>query len=377
MSLRSLLLCSDDKVTRVLRRVLSDLEIGVEHCGDAESAVHKLTRRRYEAVIVDCGDDQVAARVFASVRSAPCNRHAIAVALIDSQRDVQSAFTLGAHFVLYKTISSERAKGSFRAARALMKCERRRNTRVAIEIPVTLSGAEIKGQPRIVTSDMSEGGMAIQLPRRTRKRGPLRVKFTLPGTDDAIDCGAEVAWENPGLHTGIRFVDLSRKQRNCLKSWMNRHCPEIEKEDPPVPCKLTDVSPGGCYLKMATPFPVRTMVLLLMRAADSSVSVEGIVRAMHQESGMGVEFIQNTSQQREQVEEFIRHLNHGGVPLELEVEPEGLDDAESLVSISPRAADDPLLDLFRRSRELSPEAFHSELQKQRSSRGEAAEAASV
>ena len=37
--LQALLLCSDDKVVRVLRRVLTDLEIAVEHCTDLDSAV--------------------------------------------------------------------------------------------------------------------------------------------------------------------------------------------------------------------------------------------------------------------------------------------------------------------------------------------------
>jgi len=46
MSLQALVLCSDDKIIRVLRRVLSDLEIGVELCADADSCVRKLTRRR-------------------------------------------------------------------------------------------------------------------------------------------------------------------------------------------------------------------------------------------------------------------------------------------------------------------------------------------
>ncbi len=44
MSLQALVFCADEKVVRVLRRVLSELEIGMELCADAESAIHKLTR---------------------------------------------------------------------------------------------------------------------------------------------------------------------------------------------------------------------------------------------------------------------------------------------------------------------------------------------
>ena len=54
MNLKSLLLCSDDKIVRVLRRTLGDLDIRVELCASSEIALRKLTRERFEAIIVDC-----------------------------------------------------------------------------------------------------------------------------------------------------------------------------------------------------------------------------------------------------------------------------------------------------------------------------------
>src|SRR5579863_9945255 len=195
MSLQALVLCSDDKIIRVLRRVLSDLEIGVELCTDADSSVRKLTRRRFEAVVVDCNDEDMAAQVLKSVRSAPCNKRSIAVAMIDGQKAVRSAFALGAHFVLYKPISTERARTSFRAARALMKCERRRNIRVPIQFPVALVMENGARQRKALTSDISQGGMSLRLARRAEDSGPMRIKFTLPGTEHNLECVTEVAWE--------------------------------------------------------------------------------------------------------------------------------------------------------------------------------------
>ena len=89
MSLQALVFCADEKVVRVLRRVLSELEIGMELCPDAESAIHKLTRRRFEAVIVDCADPRTASRVLRSARSAPCNKRAVAVAIVGAQTDAR------------------------------------------------------------------------------------------------------------------------------------------------------------------------------------------------------------------------------------------------------------------------------------------------
>src|SRR6266436_9027702 len=143
MGLRALVLCADEKIVRVLRRVLSDLEIGIEHCTDPDGAIRKLTRERFEAVIIDCTDQKTAAQVLKSARSAPCNKRAIAVAIMDGHTGLRCAFDMGAHFVLYKPVSSERAKSSFRAARALMKRERRRNARVAVQIPVVIRNPEL------------------------------------------------------------------------------------------------------------------------------------------------------------------------------------------------------------------------------------------
>lgn len=368
MSLQALVLCSDDKIIRVLRRVLSDLEIGVEFCEDADSAVRKLTRRRFEAVVVDCNDEDMAAQVLKSVRSAPCNKRAIAVAMIDGQKAVRSAFALGAHFALYKPISTERARSSFRAARALMKCERRRNARVAIEIPVVFAGQNGAGERKAVTSDVSQGGMSLKLSRRAKNSGSMRIKFTLPGTDQRIECAAETAWEGNGAQAGLRFVNLSADDRDRLKSWMARHSSEIEPDDPPAPCTLTDLSSGGSYLEMTAPFPTNTRILLTMRLAKLESRVEGVVRVMHPEVGMGVEFIRTTDLQREHLEKFIDALkNNKGDQPELAVEPEGMNDAEPAGS-KPSIFDeleDPLLDLFQKSSEFTVENFRSELRKQR------------
>ena len=70
MGLKSLLLCSDEKIVRVLRRVLSDLEIEVDLCPNADAALRKLTRERFEAIVADFADEG-AMDVLRSARAAP------------------------------------------------------------------------------------------------------------------------------------------------------------------------------------------------------------------------------------------------------------------------------------------------------------------
>ncbi|MGA9814067.1 MAG: PilZ domain-containing protein [Terriglobales bacterium] len=378
MSLQALVFCADEKVVRVLRRVLSELEIGMELCPDAESAIHKLTRRRFEAVIVDCADPRTASRVLRSARTAPCNKRAVAVAIVSTQADLGSERDLGAHFVLHQPLSPERAKTSFRAVRALMKRERRRNARIEVETPVTIQVNDGTGQLRAVSSDIGEGGIAVQLAHRPKNLGAMVLQFSLPGTTDKIECAGEVAWENPGRQVGLRFLELAPAMRDQLNAWLESHAPEFEQDDPPAPCKLTDLSLGGCYLDTVSPFPLGTRIILSMKVAGVGFRAEGVVLVMHSELGMGIQFTQTTDSQRNDLEKFIQALtNSNGALPQLLVEPEGLDMGEPV--IPPKSATgvhDPLLDLFRNRSELAPAAFQAELRKQRSPKA-AAQKASV
>lgn len=370
-ALQTLLLCTDEKVVRVLRRVLSEMEIGVEHCPNSDAAVQRLTRQRFEAVIVDCATPQIASTMLKGTRSSPVNKRAIVVAVLEaqttgeSQAALKDAFALGAHFVLFKPISLERTRSSFRAVKALMKRERRRHARIPIELPVELKfegGYGIEA----TTSDLGENGMAVRL-RDRKPQGSFRVGFTLPGTPTAIECRGEVAWEGNRI-LGIRFCDLAPAAAEQLKQWIARQLMGSDADEPPVSCKLTDLSLGACYLQTESPFPVRTRLQVMMKVHSLALQIEGIVRVMHPGTGMGVEFTPHTSAQRGQVGEFIQTLVHssGSVP-ELQVRPDAIDNSSAAYSSWQISGErgDPLLSLFRSKTDLPAEMFHSELRKQR------------
>jgi CheY-like chemotaxis protein len=367
MNLKSLLLSSDDKIVRILRRTLGDLDIAVEHCTSSEIALRYLTRERFEAIIVDCSGPG-AAQVLQSSRSAPCNKRAVAVAILDPGVGLRSAFDIGAHFILYKPVSPERARSSFRAARALMKKERRRNSRVTISIPLEMSSRESGTRLKVNTTDLGEGGLAVTLPHRTKRQDRWQLSFTLPGAANPLKVAAEFAWEGPNKQVGLRFVDNSSEVAHQLREWVSRNLPEAERDDPPVRCHLTDLSLGACYLEITSPFPVSTRVTLSMSAAGVDIRTEGVVRVMHSDQGMGVEFMQATPQLRASLQKFLGVLteNRELVP-ELLVEPEGLEleAAETSRVNDVHAEEDPLLALFRNQSALPTDLFLAELRKQR------------
>src|ERR1700691_6448544 len=243
MNLKSLLVCSDEKTVRVLRRVLSDLEIEVEHCSSGDSAIRMITRQRFEAVIADGRNPEEAGNVFRAAKASPVNSRALAIVLVEAAVGLKGGFEMGAHFVLHKPLAVERAKASFRAVRALMKRERRLQMRIPVQIPVECQGA---GRYTAKTIDLSEGGMALQFSGRVAKESLLRFSFELPGIKAILEIHGEVAWEGNGSQAGVRFKNPTEEQRNIIRQWLNSQLPEPEQDDQPVNCRVTDLSLGCC-----------------------------------------------------------------------------------------------------------------------------------
>ncbi len=382
MNLKSLLLSSDEKTVRILRRVLSDLEIGVEHCTSADDAIRRITRQRFEAIIVDAANVEEAGSVLRGAKAAPVNKRALAIVLVEAPVGLKGGFEMGAHFVLHKPLAVERAKASFRAVRALMKRERRLQLRVPVQIPVDCYGA---GQYKARTIDLCEGGMAIQFSGRVAKESSLRFSLELPGMDQKLQIYGELAWESNGDQAGVRFKNASDEQRQTLRQWLNRQLPEHEPDDPPVNCRLTDLSLGGCYLTTNSPFPRGTRVTLSIKTDDLEVRAGGIVLVAHPEFGMGVEFLQTTTEQRDQVHGMITTLRaNGDKTPELQVEPDGLEtplpydgfarfqvfatqtsgtEASGTSEVS--GAEDALVDLFRHKFQVPVETFLEQMREQR------------
>jgi CheY-like chemotaxis protein len=369
MNLTSLLVCSDDRAVRILRNVLGELEIHVEHCADTVSAANKLAQHTFEAVIIDCKDER-SFGLLKSVRSGQQNRKSVAIAIIDARTNLQTAFKLGANFVVYKPISTEKAKSSFRAARALLKRERRRSVRLEVNIPAYFRYQDGEGEQASI-SGLSEGGLSVRLANSPGKKSSLiAFSFALPDTTTVIEANGMIAWQDSRSRVGVQFATLSEASHNSLKEWL--HLQSGDKHDPPIRCSLVGLSFGGCFLRTQSPFPAHTRVELLLRAADGSVKTQGKVRLMDPELGMGIEFLNRTSEHRHRLEQLIHHMAASPETIaEVLVEPEGLDWDEcapdsaggTTRSLDDDVERDPLLELFRIGATLTKEQFLVELEK--------------
>jgi TonB family protein len=121
MSYRALLFCPDEKTARTVTQVLGELEFAVEACLEPFAAVKKLMGEHFDAIVVDCDNEQNAALLFKSARSSTSNQASLAVAVVEGQAGVAKAFRIGANLVLTKPINIEQSKGTLRVARGLLR----------------------------------------------------------------------------------------------------------------------------------------------------------------------------------------------------------------------------------------------------------------
>jgi TonB family protein len=121
MGYQALLFCPDEKTARTVTQVLSELDFEVVPCTEPFAAVKKLMGEHFDAVVVDCDNEQNATLLFKSARNSPNNQSALAVAVVEGQAGVAKAFRIGANLVLTKPINVEQAKGTLRVARGLLR----------------------------------------------------------------------------------------------------------------------------------------------------------------------------------------------------------------------------------------------------------------
>src|SRR6202142_313472 len=139
MGYQALLFCPDEKTARTVTQVLSELDFTVVACTEPFAAVKKLMGEHFDAVVVDCDNEQNATLLFKSARNAPNNQSALAVAVVEGQAGVAKAFRIGANLVLTKPINVEQAKGTLRVARGLLRKNEGTKPAAAAPAPGTAS----------------------------------------------------------------------------------------------------------------------------------------------------------------------------------------------------------------------------------------------
>jgi CheY-like chemotaxis protein len=355
MALTSLLVCPDAQAVQVLSRILEEMGIAGEPCGDLRIAQARLDDRHFDALLVDCQDEKAAIELIAHVRNASPGKTIVIIAMVSGRNDVRDIFAKGANFALHKPISRERAAHSMRAARSLMQSQRRVRPRIPVQAEASIAYAGREDVPSALV-DLSEEGIAFQADSKLPPCCKVYFQFALPGNGSLIRLSGEVMWQDSTGRVGIRFAHVPQTSRRVLNHWLQanlssqpeaapsasqastggddpdlalsaglgllsastadrrnlsrRSCclgAQVYRADKNVPtrCTLSDISPGGCYLETAETFPNGTPLEIVVRTEDLKLRIHGKVQSTNPGFGMGVKFSLRTEDHRKQVQQLM------------------------------------------------------------------------
>ena len=225
----SLLITSDDNAARVVGRVFKDLEVECEHSTDSKAALGVISKRRYDAVVIDDSMDG-ARSVLERLIEAPGYSKSVRILLADAQCNASIAFKGHAQVVLYKPLSSERVRHALRAVRNLMARDRRRGVaRVSTMISARIRQGRTAGT-QVFISDLSDSGAAIQCGEDVMPSGNMHMDFALPNDHDRIHVVAEMIWQDNEGAAGIHFIDMASSSRKRLAQWMKEEAVKANDE---------------------------------------------------------------------------------------------------------------------------------------------------
>jgi c-di-GMP-binding flagellar brake protein YcgR len=362
MDLRVLLVCPDQGVAEILRPILIEMGIQCDSTPSLSTGLERLAAEHFDAVLLDYHEDAASHEFLTGLRVSAKNRAAQLIAIVDGELSARPVFGLGANFVLYRPLSAERARTSLRAARGLMRRERRRSQRVAVTSAVTFDHAGAQGQPATLL-DLSDGGSALRSERSLPPACKVYFQFALPGQSQLVRLSGEVAWQDSTGRTGIRFLNVPQTSRRLMQGWLQHNGPLTGQGKPAMPpasslpsrppdtrsapshtllqqnasnrrgkfrfacklgaevyrlgstvpnrCTLSDISEGGCYIETPSPFAAQTSVEVLVRTADVRLRIRGIVLAVHPGYGMGVRFMFRDTTEKEEILRLLAQLAAG------------------------------------------------------------------
>src|SRR5580704_11545702 len=168
MGYQALLFCPEEKLARVVSQVFSELDFTIEPVHEPFAAVKKLMTQRYDAIVVDCENEQNASLLFKSARNSGSNQSSLAIALVEGQAGVAKAYRIGANLVLTKPINVEQAKGTLRVARGLL----RKNSDGAAAAGASAATVTPPATTPRTTSASGAASSSLQQPSRTTETAP-------------------------------------------------------------------------------------------------------------------------------------------------------------------------------------------------------------
>ena len=230
MNLSALLVCVDESASQVLHQVLGELSIRVESCSNLPRAGIRLAQERFDVVVFDCQSQREVTNLLRETRTSRLNDATLAVAVVPGQDNIREMFSLGVNFVLYKPVSYDRALSSLRAARAVMRKEKRRKPRATVHAHATIDYADVAHEKATLV-DLAEDGMSVRFGKKFPPTTKVYFQFQLPQQSAVVRLSGQVVWQDWNGRSGIQFMDVPKASRRLITDFLRPVLPPAQVQE--------------------------------------------------------------------------------------------------------------------------------------------------
>ena len=217
MQLRCLLVGLDDLNIRPVRTALNTMSIRCEYVTYA-SAVDRVQKGRYEAVVLMYDGSMEAADMVQRIRSGVSNRDSV-IFLLSTPASNATAFRVRANFFMNPPITEQTVITTFKAAYGLLVRSRSRWHREPVNATAYLNLGLVKNVPSTIIN-LSQGGMSLSCSQILRPQQMLLIRFGLPGTSELLCVSGVVIWTRADGSAGVRFAEVSPATQKVLRDWV-------------------------------------------------------------------------------------------------------------------------------------------------------------
>ena len=216
MTPEALIVTSDFELCHMARIAVERLGIGADVAMRAEDAGKQLGSKKFDVVVVDCGDMQDGCATLRAGRASRTNRSAVNVAIIPDLSCVKAVSDAGANFVLQRSNYEPEIAAILRSAYGLILRERGRYNRFPLGTTVQIRCGEYVTDAWI--QNISQGGLCVTGTTH-RFEGPARLRFALETERSPIQATANAAWHRDG-RVGFQFTSMQTSSRSELNDWL-------------------------------------------------------------------------------------------------------------------------------------------------------------
>jgi DNA-binding response OmpR family regulator len=215
----ALIVTSNRKTAGLLSECLNHVAIATDVCMNSADCLKTISRRKFEAVLIDFALGKDAFHVLEDVRSTTSTRSSVVIAITPNDKESKEAFSAGAHFVVQQPLTKWGVDSVLKAAYGLIIRERRRYFRCPIEVDVTCQRqAEPPWTARVI--NISEGGFCMKSPEILIPGELIQIEIRLPSPLVQIKAECEVLWLDSEMRVGVKFARLNETVMADLQHWL-------------------------------------------------------------------------------------------------------------------------------------------------------------